>query len=121
MAMAKAARAPPNVSSGSVYILTLKAATENMASEIPAADQAGLGIHGMAAAARERTAARKQTRVRAATASAPRRIRSSESQPPVKPPNAAKAKGIHENPAAAASERRCTSLKYDTVKLVQKE
>src|SRR5581483_3878838 len=92
---ANAARAPPKVSSGSVYMLTLKAATVPIASEIPAADKSGVGSHGIAAVARESTAATPQARVRAATAVNPRAIQESDSHPPAKPPIAAKANGIH--------------------------
>ena len=40
---------PPNVSSGSVYMLTENAATAKMLSEMPAEAQAGPGSSGMAA------------------------------------------------------------------------
>src|SRR5450759_2747682 len=53
MEMANAAGAAPKVSSGKVYMLTLKAATAKMLSEIPAEAHAGVGAHGRAAVARK--------------------------------------------------------------------
>ena len=67
--MAKPAGAAPKTSSGSVYMLTLKAATAKMLSEIPADAQAGEGAQGIASVQQEEQArGRRQTRKRAAGA-----------------------------------------------------
>src|SRR5664279_6636660 len=95
MATAKAAGAAPKVSSGRVYMLTLKAATARMLSEIPAEAHAGEGAHGMAAVARASRLAARQTRKRAAGGSTPRSTSHNESKPPPKPPAAANTGGIH--------------------------
>src|SRR5579885_2297151 len=63
METAKAARAPPKVSSGIVYILTLNAATEKMLSEMPAEAKAGPGSQGMRAVRSAAAALQAQARV----------------------------------------------------------
>ena len=76
----------------------------------------------MAAVASETIAATRHTlRARRDRRVAARASSRSESHPPAKPPSAANANGIQEYAAAAASDSRCTSTKYDTVKLVQNE
>src|ERR1035437_2807427 len=94
MEMANAAGAAPKVSSGKVYMLTLKAATAKMLSEIPAAAHPGEVAHGRAAVARETTPAARHTRKRAADAARPRSTNRRESQPPRKPPQHANTGGI---------------------------
>src|ERR1044071_7141854 len=95
METAKAACEPPNTSSGSEYILTLKPATAKKLSEIPAAPHRAEGAEGMAAVASARTAESRQSRNRASGGATPRSISWRDSQPPVKPPAPAKTGGIH--------------------------
>src|SRR5664279_6501673 len=99
--MANAAGAAPKVSSGKVYMLTLKAATAKMLSEIPAAAHAGVAAHGRAAVARETTPAARQTRKRAAGAGRPRSTNRRESHPPRNPPQQANTGGIQTYQAAS--------------------
>src|ERR1035437_5615819 len=120
MATANAAGAAPKVSRGRVYMLTLKAATAKMLSEIPAAAQAGVGAHGRAAVARETTPAATHTRRRAAGAATPRSTNRRESQPPRKPPQHANTGGIQTYHAACWSVRRYTSTMYFEVHQDQK-
>src|ERR1019366_4354089 len=110
MEMANAAGAAPKVSSGKVYMLTLKAATAKMLSEIPAAAHAGVGAHGRAAVARETTPAARH-----------RSTNRKESQPPRKPPQHANTGGIQTYHAACWSVRRYTSTMYFEVQRNQKK
>ena len=65
MEMANAARAPPKMSNGIVYTLTLTAETASMLNEIPVAVQPGVGSSGINAVGMASTAPTRQTRVRA--------------------------------------------------------
>src|ERR1035437_10062368 len=136
MEMANAAGAAPKVSRGKVYMLTLKAATAKMLSEIPAAAHPGEVAHGRAAVARENTPAARHTRKRrggggpggapppAKRAAGPARPRSTnrrESQPPRKPPQHANTGGIQTYQAACWSVRRYTSTMYFEVQKNQKK
>src|SRR5689334_12125680 len=103
---ANAARVPPNASSGRVYMLTLKAATAKMLSEIPAQAHAAVGAAGTAAVTSDNTEAARQTRKRAPIAATPRFISRSDSQPPAIPPAAANRGGIQAYHAACTSVRR---------------
>src|SRR3954471_21692489 len=91
---AKAAREPPKMSSGRLYMLTLNAATDRKLSEIPAAAQPAPGAPGIAAAASASTDAATHTRKRDDAAAAPRCIRCRDSQPPANPPTPANTGGI---------------------------
>src|ERR1035437_6630295 len=108
MEMANAAGAAPKVSSGKVYMLTLKAATAKMLSEIPAAAHPGEVAHGRAAVARETTPAARHTRKRAARAAPPRSAKRRERQAPRKPPPAPKTGGkpVAREPTPAARHTR---------------
>src|SRR5450759_669880 len=121
MEMANAAGAAPKVSSGKVYMLTLKAATAKMLTEIPAEAHAGVGAHGSAAVARETTPAARHTRKRAAGGGTPRCTNRRESQPPRKPPQHANTGGIHTYHAASWSVSRYTSTRYFEVHQNQKK
>src|SRR5260370_24329687 len=90
----KAARVPSNASRGSVYMLTLNAATARKLSEIPAAAQPGEGAAGTTAAANATTEAPRHTPKRACIAGTPRAISRHESQPPATPPTLAPTGGI---------------------------
>src|ERR1035437_6835364 len=121
MEMANAAGAAPKVSSGKVYMLTLKAATAKMLSEIPAAAHPGEVAHGRAAVARETTPAARHTRKRAGRGAPPRSANSRGSQPPRKPPQHANTGGIQTYQAACWSVRRYTSTMYFEVQKNQKK
>src|SRR5579871_5875626 len=120
METANAARGPPKVSRGREYMLTLKAAIAKKLSDMPHAASAASGAAGMAAVAREITAATRQTRRRAGAGPTPRPIHRSESQPPAKPPAAARTGGIQANHAACTMVRCWASTKYSVVKLTQR-
>src|SRR4051812_18835776 len=92
---AKAAREPPKVSSGRLYMLTLKAAAAKKLMEMPTAAHPAFGAAGIAAVARPSTEAARQTRKRALTAAMPPCIHCREIQPPAKPPAPANTGGIH--------------------------
>src|ERR1035437_2746529 len=100
MEMANAAGAAPKVSSGKVYMLTLKAATAKMLSEIPAAAHPGEVAHGWAAVARETTPAARHTRKRAARG-APPRVAKSQGEPAAE--EAAAARKYRRNPDVPGS------------------
>src|SRR5580658_240210 len=121
METAKAARAPPKMSSGIVYTLTLTAETARMLSEIPAAVQPGVGSSGISAVGKASSAPARQTRVRVTTAGTPVRIQSSDSQPPPKPPSAATSGGTTAYQLASTSARRCVSTGYSVVQFVHIE
>src|ERR1039458_6482141 len=108
METAKAARPPPKVSRGSVYIFTLKADTAKMLREIAAEAVAAVDARGTSAVASARMAQARHTRKRAARAGTPRSTRRSDAHPPVKPPAMAKTGGIHAYQAA------CTSVRWWT-------
>src|SRR5438552_4232319 len=103
--MANPARAAPNASSGSVYILTLNAATAAILSEMPAQAHAAVGAAGIAAVASETTAAVRHTRNRAGMAGTPRAISRLESHPPDKPPSALNSGGIQASHACCRNVR----------------
>src|SRR6516225_6892898 len=108
---ANAARGPPKVSSGSEYMLTLKAATAKKLREIPQAARPTVGVKGMAKVMSERMEAARQTERRASAGSTPDWIQRRESQPPSKPPRAARAGGIQAYRAAWTRVRRRASTK----------
>src|SRR6266850_1529207 len=118
---AKAARSAAKTSRGSEYILTLNAATEKKLSEIPAAAAAAPGAHGIAAVTRHPIAARKHTRLLAATASMPEFIQRKESTPPARPPSAPNSGGSQANQAARTKLRWLTSTRCSVVQLVHSE
>src|SRR5215472_8470856 len=118
---ANAARAPPNASSGIVYMLTLNADTAKMLSEIIPDAQAAEGASGTAAVASEITAAATQTRNRAGSAARPRSMNRSESHPPAAPPAAANTGGIQAYHAACTSVTPCTWTRNSVVQLVHSE
>src|SRR5437764_9621072 len=123
METAKAAGAPPNVSSGKVYMLTLNAATAKMPSEMPANAQAALGARGRASVNSASTEAARQTRKRAATveiAPAPRSAIRSDNHPPETPPKPAKSGGTQAYHADCCCVRWCTSTRYSVVQLNQR-
>src|ERR1700679_694890 len=91
----KAARAPPNTSSGNEYTLALCAETAKKLRAIPAVVQPGACAAGMQAVNRDKMAAATQTRKRATAAIEPRWVNRSDNQPPAKPPSSAKMGGIH--------------------------
>src|SRR5580693_2114670 len=121
METAKAARAPPKMSSGMVYTLTLTAETARMLSEIPATVQPAEGSSGIVAVGKANRPPTRQIRVRAATAGSPARIQTSDSQPPPNPPNAAIRGGKTAYQLASASGRRCFSTRYSVVQFVHSE
>src|ERR1035441_279655 len=121
MEIANAARAPPKMSSGIVYMLTLTPETARMLNEIPAAVQPAVGSSGISAVGMASSAPTRQTRVRAATAGKPVRIHTSDSQPPPNPPSAATKGGTTAYQFASASARRCFSTRYSVVQFVQSE
>jgi len=111
MEIAKAARAPPKVSRGIVYTLTLTAETARMLSEIPVTAQPAVGSSGITMVGRASSAPARHTRVRAVTAGQPARTQRMDSQPPPNPPSMAIRGGIHAYQAARASVRRRASTR----------
>src|SRR4029077_17419755 len=100
---AKAARWPPKASSGMVYIFTLNADTAKTLREITAEAHAAVGVSGTRVVANENTEASRHTRKRAPSGATPRPTKRKESQPPARPPVAAKTGGIHAYHAAWTS------------------
>src|SRR5204863_30035 len=115
METANAAGAPPKVSSGRVYILTLNPATAKMLREIPAQAHAAVGAAGIAAVASAIRDAARQTRKRADAAGSPRSTNRSDSHPPAKPPAPANTGGTHAYHAACTWVRPWTSTRYSVV------
>src|SRR5208283_45437 len=111
MDTAKAACDRPNASSGRVYMLTLKAATAKVATEMAAADQPGEPAAGIAALTNDTTAAATHTRKRAAIAGTPPFTRRNDSHPPASPPSSAEPAGISAHRAAAGRVSRYTSTR----------
>src|SRR5262249_35011465 len=90
-------------------------------SEIPAAAAAAPGAHGIAAVTRHPIAARRHTRLLAATPSMPAFIQRKESAPPATPPSAPNSGGSQANQAARTKLKWLTSTRCRVVQLVHNE
>src|ERR1035438_6053663 len=101
MEMAKPAAAAPKVSSGRVYMLTLKAATAKMLSEIPAAAHPGDAAPGRGGGAPGNPPGPPPQPGGAAGPATPRPTNRKESQPPRNPPQQANTGGIQTYQAAS--------------------